>query len=426
VRALRLGFSRAVRHTIYHFVRQQTKQRPTDFYVFGRRTVVKAVWEVDAQLDEISTSFDFLLSLNPTNIAALWTDFRRSNYENLAPLRYRPIPVDVSLTKRRLFEIPIERVEDPTLARLFREKQDELDRQLTMLRDRGTPRFMLGGLQIYGAITPSLVRSAEELLERVPGSARVAGQGRLLKPEEFKRLAEEEIAFYRGVWEGVQARVRLSPDVMAGLMAARGNLLVASDVRMPEARADALIQHEIGTHLVTYYNGLGQRLTQLRTGFAGYEELQEGLAVFAEYAVGGLTPERARTLAGRVIAAKALVEGATFVDTFRLLCRVGFPPKPAFNIVLRIHRGGGLIKDCIYLRGVQSVFDYLRDGGDLERLFVGKIALHHLSVIHELEARQVLAPMRLRPRYMDRPEFARRVETLRRGRRLYELVQMNA
>jgi uncharacterized protein (TIGR02421 family) len=252
---------------------------------------------------------------------------------------------------------------------------------------------------------------------------RASPAGRQLRPEEFAKLAREELDYYRTLWDGVTARVRTSPDIMAGLMASRGHLLVTSDSKVPFGRTDALIQHEVGTHLVTYYNGKAQRLTQFRTGLAGYEELQEGLAVLAEYAVDGMTPERARTLAARVLAAKALVEGATFVDTFRLLCRVGFAPRPAFNIVLRVHRGGGFIKDCVYLRGLQSVVDYLRDGGELKQLFVGKIALRHLPVVQELEARRLLSPMPLTPRYLDRPEAVRRLELLRQGRRLYELVQ---
>ncbi len=37
-------------------------------------------------------------------------------------------------------------------------------------------------------------------------------------------------------------------------------------------------------------------------GLAGYEETQEGLAVLAEFLVGGLSPHRLRQLAVRVVA----------------------------------------------------------------------------------------------------------------------------
>ncbi|NIQ16470.1 MAG: DUF1704 domain-containing protein, partial [Candidatus Dadabacteria bacterium] len=67
-------------------------------------------------------------------------------------------------------------------------------------------------------------------------------------------------------------------------------------------RVEALLQHEIGTHALTYFNGLSQPFKQLCIGLSGYEELQEGLAVLAEYLVGGLSKPRLRLLAGRVVA----------------------------------------------------------------------------------------------------------------------------
>ena len=64
--------------------------------------------------------------------------------------------------------IPVERVEDPTLAYLFRQKQDELDRQITLLTDVDSPRFLHESLQIYGGVSDWLLSQATELLDRVP------------------------------------------------------------------------------------------------------------------------------------------------------------------------------------------------------------------------------------------------------------------
>jgi hypothetical protein len=54
----------------------------------------------------------------------------------------------------------------------------------------------------------------------------------------------------------------------------------------------------VSVHLLTYFNGATQGLRIFRTGLAHYEGIQEGLGVFAEWAVGGLTPARLRLLAG--------------------------------------------------------------------------------------------------------------------------------
>lgn len=422
LRTLRRGLDNALRRAFFHYARRETKQRPKNFHSLGRRALVKTVWDVDSKLESVSSSFDFLLSVTPINIDALWRGFRSSDFERLPTMRYRPLPIDPAKTKRALYTIPIESIEDPTILDLFSEKQQELDRQLTMLKDRGSERFLLGGLQLYGRVSPTLLRAAEELLERVPATARPKPGGRPLQPHEFVAVAEAEIAHYRRQWEGVEAEVRLTKNLLAGLMVSGGNLLVASDSKTPQQRADALVQHEIGTHLVTYYNGKAQRLSQLRSGLAGYEELQEGLAVLAEFLVSGMTPGRLRVLAARVIACRAILDGGTFVDTFRLLCRFGFQSRAAFDITLRVYRGGGLVKDCVYLRGLLSLLDYLAQGEPVEKLFVGKIALNHVPIMAELESRGVVTAPKLLPRYLERPDSQERLAALREGRSLYQLL----
>ena len=130
-----------------------------------------------------------------------------------------------------------------------------------------------------------------------------------------------------------------------------------------------------------------------------------------------------RTLAARVVAAKAIQDGATFVDTFRLLCRYGFAPRPAFNLVTRIFRGGGFTKDLVYLRGLLALLKYLEQDGDIDVMFAGKFAQEHVPVIKELMSRKILRAPPIKPMYLKRPEVAERLARLRAGVRVYEMVQ---
>jgi uncharacterized protein (TIGR02421 family) len=365
-----------------------------------------------------------LLQVTPVNSQRAWLAFKRDHFQREPVFHYRPLPVDPPLLKRRLFEIPIERVEDLTLAQLFREKQEEMDRELTMLLDRGTQRFRYGSLQTYGGVAPWLLSLAQRILRTFSPRSREDRPGWDLDASGFAERAREEIAYYRNRYPKFKARVEVRDDIASGLMVSRGNLLVGMHSKIPVSRVEALLNHEVGTHLVTYYNGRSQPFRQLYSGLAGYDELQEGLAVIAEYLVGGLSRPRLRLLAGRVIATKAMIDGANFLETFRMLTEnYGFERKGAFTMTLRIFRGGGLAKDAVYLRGVVSVISYLREGGAIEPLFVGKIAADHVPIVQELQWRNILKTPPLLPRYMERAESLELLEQLRQGVNVLDLLQ---
>lgn len=424
LRALRRQLSLALRRTFFEFARSCTTHRPRHFHVLGRHAVVKAVWRVDRLLAEVSEQFDLLLQATPVNAAEAWREFRRVRFQRPPAFRYRPVPVDPSALKRRLYAIPLERVEDPTLYRIFRQKQDELDRQITMLGDLNTPRFRYGGLQLYGRVNGELSELADRLLERIPPRARDGATAGRLGAGEFAAMARAAVERYRARYPGFAAGVAVSPEMGSGLLVSRGSLIVGAQVSIPLQRAEALIEHEIGTHALTWYNGLAQPMTLLSAGLAGYEALQEGVAVLAEYLVGGLSRPRLRLLAARVLASRRMTDGASFVENYREIHGgQRIEQRAAFTLVMRVHRGGGLVKDAIYLRGLAEVLRHLANGGELRPLFIGKIATEHIPVIKELTLRGVLRDPPLTPEYMDQPETAARLARVRAGLSVLDLAE---
>ena len=423
LRTLHRRLARALKQTVFEFSHNQTSHRPPNYQALGRRAVVKAVWEVDSQLAEISNSFDFLLQVTPVNTNSAWTTFKQSHCQQVPVLYYRPLPVAPDLLKRQLYQIRIDRIEDPTLASLFREKRTELDRQLTMLRDRGKPEFLYGSLQLFGGVRDDLLVLAKDILTKLPPHSRDESTKNSLTAREFAERAKAEIEFYRQTYSGLSSKVHVRDDTV-GLMVSRGNLLIGKQTTIPRSRVEALLQHEVGTHIVTYSNGRFQPFRQLYCGLAGYEELQEGLAVLAEYLVGGLSRPRIRLLAGRVIAAHCLITGASFIETFQELHdSFGFNQRTAFTTTIRIYRGGGLVKDAVYLRGLVKLLKYLERGGELAPLFVGKIATEHIPIIRELQYRHVLKPAPLKPRYLEHPRFAEKFTHLKNGLTPLNLIE---
>ena len=424
LQAMRRAVTRALQQTFFEFTKGSTTHRPRHYQALGRRAVVKAVFEVDQKLAEVANTFDFLLQVTPVNFKAAWSEFKRRHFERAPVFYYRPLPVDPDLMKRKLYNTPIERVEDPTLAALFLEKRREVDRQLTMLTDRNTPHFFYESMQLFGRIEEGLIQLARDILNRYPPRTRESGKNGHLCAEAIAEHARAEIESYRKGYPDFSATVEVRDDISAGLMVSFDSLLIGQGTKIPAFRREAILHHEIGTHLLTYFNGRAQPFRLLSLGLADYQELQEGLAVLAEHLGGVLTPSRLRVLAARLLAVEAMIQGASFIETFRLLNRTyGFERSAAFGITMRIYRGGGLTKDGVYLRGLVALLDYLKKGGELEPLFVGKIAIDHIPIIRELTWRGVLIPPPIMPRYLNQPEAKARLAALRGGREVMDLLK---
>lgn len=382
----------------------------------GRRAFVDAVDRADRSIDEVASSFDFLLAVTPINAGAAWQEFEAGGFGRTPRFLYRPLTVKPDAEKRKLFSIPLDHFEDPVLFDLYREKQEELDLQLSMLLARETSRFVEIGRALYGPVEPALLSAAKTVLvatQALPGRTEADA---VVDSVDLVREAKAMIDAYRRDDPEFDASVELREDLPPGMMVVNDRLLVARGTTMSRSRVEALLSHEIGVHLVTWFNGAAQGLRLFRSGLAGYEGMQEGLAVFAEYVAGGMTAARLRLVAARVVACEAMLGGASFVETFRLLVRDhGFAAPSAFNIALRVHRGGGFAKDAIYLRGLLAVLDHLREGGSLDPFWMGKIAASHFSVMQELSLRGLLRRPRTRPAFLTHPQAGPRLERARAG-----------
>lgn len=393
---------------------------------FGRKAFVDAVVRADRGIDNIASSFDLLLAVTPINTESAWAEFASSGFSRSPRLYYRPLTLQIETAKRKLFSLNFEHLEDPLLYALYREKQEEVDLQLSMISARETRKFVELGRALYGAVEAGLLGAASDILARTNRTADGDPPSASLDKRDchfIRERAQVMISAYRRQSPHFTASVELRDDLPAGLLVSRGRLLIARSSIIDAGRLEAVLHHEIGVHLLTYFNGMAQGLRIFRSGLAGYEGMQEGLAVFAEYLSGGMTAERLRVVAARVVGCAAMLDGALFPDTYRLLVdEHGFSTAEAFNITLRIYRGGGLVKDAIYLRGLLQLLDHLADGGSLEPFWMGKIAASHFGAIQELNLRGLLGGAAVRPIFLDDVKARDRLQRAQKGIAPLEMV----
>ncbi len=241
-------------------------------------------------------------------------------------------------------------------------------------------------------------------------------------PNAIARLAAVEIDGYRPQHPDLTVPIEIRDDI-SGVMVANGVLLIAGTASVCNSRLAGLLAHEVGTHILTYVNGSLQHLKLLGSGLAGYEETQEGLALIAEAAVGGLTAGRLRQLAARVLAVTRLLQGSSFAQTHRELTeRHGYSKGGAFTIVMRVWRSGGLTKDAIYLRGLQALVEHLAAGKPLESLWQGKLALADLPTTATLIERGILQAPAILPNFLSDIAALKRIEKMATNAGLHNLI----
>lgn len=420
-RQFRTQFTKALQRSVFEFLRIQTTSNISSYRALGRREIHREVFRIDTKITDIQNSYSFLLLIAPVNISALRADFFNNGLKKIGTYHYRLLPVDPDILKRSLYQLDIHEIDDPALAYIYDEKREELDNELTMLKERGSKNFFYSSIRMYKDVPDALLNEAKLILEKIPEN-HVEADSLRMDAHDFQKLAEREFEYFRREAPDYASKVHIRKDINI-MMVEKGELFLPADYKMTTMEAQALIQHEIGTHALTYYNGTRQPLRQLSCGLAGYEALQEGLAVLAEYLAGALGSNRLRTLAGRVVAGEALLNGAQFHEMFHLLYgKYGFSKERAFDITSRMFQGGGLLKDVVYLKGLLQLRQYLMAGGELLPLLSGKFALAHLDMIGDLGERGLLVPPKITPRYLKDVGHQHKLDKFNKGMPLYKMV----
>lgn len=366
---------------------------------------------VDRVLADMDGEVDWLLALSPIDNEAMWNTFADSGYRRMPELKYIDLDVDLADVRRRLHALPVADIESPLLRDLLAEKQREMDRQVELVVQRGAGGFIDASLALFGGVDPDLLECAQAIMRDVRPSAPLKADAGI---DEMLEAVEAELGWYRESCPGFHAEVVVDTDLNSMMMVSHGTFYVDGDLRLPHARIQPLVQHEIGTHVVTRHNGGHQALRQLQVGLAHYDALQEGLGVLAEFLAGFMPGERLRVLAARVIATDMVLQGNGVPEIFDLLHNTHeMPTDDAFDVAVRALRGGGLTKDAVYLGGLRDLLGHLAGGGALEDLYAGKFALAHVPALAELADHGWAVRPEVLPRFLHQPGFEERLEHCR-------------
>lgn len=373
-----------------------------------RSTTKSDLRATDSTLATLDRDLLLLRHLKPLNLA-------EERVRLLEDPRYNPVflypdpVIDLDEAARKL-EQPVQ--DDSPLGILLEKKRRELVARVMLLRARGSSmQFTQASQALFGAPTAVLSRAAKDMLQERDACDLPEAQSTHRDAEKTATIFREVLSKY-GLhdWD-VTVREKLVADCTVG-----GNsLYIRAGATFSPSHINALIAHEIETHILTAENGEHQPVALLRRGCAGYLDTQEGLAVWNQNRA--LSPyHEKRFWAARSVLAVAYALEHSFADTRRYLEEsLGYEPQKAMSKTIDVKRGlsqtrepGAFTKGIVYFRGLRAIEQFVHGGGDLKRLYIGKVALEDLELIEKIP--DLKAPLLL-------PQFLRESLSMGKGRR---------
>ena len=228
--------------------------------------------------------------------------------------------------------------------------------------------------------------------------------------------AEAAVAYLQGKMDAYFGKgvvtVKLSDGVVSDAAAGADYIKVRQGARFSQRDLDILEVHEGWVHIGTTMNGVLQPVaTFLAKGTPSCTVSQEGLAIIQEIFTFKSMPARIQRLTDRVEAIRMAEEGADFLEVYRALLQRHGDERAAYQTTQRAFRGslpkgcGPFTKDVSYHRGFILLYNFIRLAvrqglaSRIPHLFLGKIRLSDLGILHQLLEDGVVVP----PRYLPPP-----------------------
>jgi uncharacterized protein (TIGR02421 family) len=374
------------------FVRRHTRHFNVKKTTILPSNIEPVVLEVDRSFYQLAKKIDILHYVNPVNLQQEQQKFFRSGYNKEPNFKYRQLTVDPYSFREKLYRLPLHRIQDVSLQRLYQRTIDVMASKINLMTSLGTDQFLYHSLICYGEPDEIDIRNSEFLMFTPDFTE--GDSDPIYDAEYAKASFEEAMLKYK-----LNYPIVISSKIVAGAMvdSTKKKILLHPHRKWTRMEVQALVHHELGVHALTTENSHDQPLEIFKLGLPGNTKTQEGLAILSEYQSGNLTLKRLKTLALRNIATKKMLRREKFSSVFEMMMdEYRLSEEDAFRIVARVFRGGGFTKDHLYLKGFQKAVSLFQENVSFESLYIGKTGFDDLDLLDELIERRILPkPKRL-------------------------------
>lgn len=336
------------------------------------------ILQIDRKLAFINKRIFCAPSTQPTNVEMEKKKVLKDKSYN-PQLKYKRYPHNLDSLKRELQSI---KPDNSVLGNLFKGRRDELINMVNLIKSVGTSRFSAASIKFYDKPSRELIIKAKKLLELEPEN-----NESLVKHNTLSTIKKFLDSFLS---HGFNWQIREREMIIRATFNVSQKILYINKGRtFDNNELKRLIVHEIGTHITRAENAKKQKYRLFLVGFPNYFVTEEGLAVYNEEKAGLLTNDVLKEYAGRVVAVDLALKNP-FNIVYNTLLEF-FPKEQAWTLALRAKRGtgntarpGAYTKDYIYLKGWYDIKNFVKKGGNVKDLYVGKIGISHLPLLKKI------------------------------------------
>lgn len=384
---LKQSLKEAILSNAQFFIDSETSWKSTKSFHLLDKKEDRDVHKIDAKLFKLLRGFELLAHVNPVNTAAEQRKFVKSKFTKTPVFRYSPIKIYPFELKQQLSALPTNQISDVSIRNLYESVITSYFDKIDMLSSLNGKKFLYNSLRYFGRPTKKDLQNANYLLHLPPIQT---------EPKRVPYLSSDQVmeTFKKGLTDyGIKCKIELSNKVISQVMVlnSKKTILIRPDAKFTTKEVNALVEHEIGVHMVTTQNSAAQQLKIFNLGLPVNTMTQEGLAILSEYLSGNITLKRLKKLAMRVMIVDMMCNGADFIECFNYLTNnLGVSNDDAFTIVTRVFRGGGFTKDYLYLSGFVKILKMWKSNDSLTPLLVGKTSLEFYDTIEEMINRDMI------------------------------------
>ncbi|MCB2196360.1 MAG: flavohemoglobin expression-modulating QEGLA motif protein [Bacteroidetes bacterium] len=390
---------KAIINTSAYFAKQKTNLTVKKKNTLLSSELDKELLKIDNQLFNIAKDFEIISLINPVNIDQARKKFFKNRYQVNPEFVYKQLPINPFEFKRKLYNIPVEKISDISLRILYQDVIDSYADKIDIIASIGTDRFLYNSLRYFGEPEKADIKNAEYILH---SSLSIDEKEEMnLNSNDVYHYFKYEIDKY-----GFTCKLEISRKIISKVLNLNNKktLYIRKDSFFSEKSLKALAEHEIGVHMLTTINSRLQPLKIFRLGTPLNTHAQEGLAILSEYLSGNISINRLQILALRVKTIEKMLSGFDFKQTFSYLMDTGLLNETqAFFMTARIFRGGGFTKDHLYLKGFKDILKYYNQNNHIMNLLIGKTSLKYKNVIEEMIERKIFLPPKYKTRSFINP-----------------------